>query len=86
MLAGYIAFQMVVFAALRARMKGWKPAGAFSLGVWGWVINLGALAYGIFACVMLSMPSSDMPLSTLDRWIALVTVTSRTAPSRYSSG
>lgn len=79
MLAGYIAFQMVVFAALRARMMGWKPAGAFSLGAWGWVINIGALGYGIFACVMLSMPSSDMSLSTLDRWIALVGVSTVTA-------
>lgn len=72
MLAGYVAFQMVVVAALRARMKGWKPAGAFSLGRWGWVVNLGALAYGIFACVVLSLPSSNSSLGLLDRWIALV--------------
>lgn len=72
MLAGYVAFQMVVVAALRARMKGWKPAGAFSLGRWGWIVNLGALAYGIFACVVLSLPSSNPSLGVLDRWIALV--------------
>lgn len=74
MLAGYIAFQMVVFAALRARAKGWKPAGAFCLGAWGWPVNIAALGYGIFACVMLSTPSSDMSLSLLDRWIAVVGV------------
>jgi amino acid transporter len=72
MLAGYIAFQMVVIAALRARSKGWKPAGAFSLGKWGFLVNIGALGYGVFACVVMAMPSSDMSLSTLDRWIALV--------------
>lgn len=72
MLAGYVAFQMVVLAALRARLKGWKPAGAFSLGRWGCVINLGALAYGVFACVVLSMPSNNPALGLLDRWIALV--------------
>jgi amino acid transporter len=72
MLAGYIAFQMVVIAALRARGKGWKPAGAFSLGKWGLLVNLGALAYGVFSCVVMAMPSNDMSLSTLDRWIALV--------------
>lgn len=72
MLAGYVAFQMVVVAALRARMKGWKPAGAFSLGRWGWIVNLGALAYGIFACVILSLPSSNESLGLLDRWIAIV--------------
>lgn len=72
MLAGYIAFQMVVLAALRARFMGWKPAGAFTLGRWGWVVNIGALAYGIFACVVLATPSGDMSLSLMDRWIALV--------------
>lgn len=72
MLAGYVAFQMVVLAALRARFKGWKPAGAFTLGGWGWLVNLGALAYGVFACVVLATPSSDMSLSLVDRWIALV--------------
>ncbi|MDR5832567.1 APC family permease [Caballeronia sp. LP006] len=72
MLAGYIAFQMVVIAALRARAKGRKPAGSFSLGKWGLAVNVGALIYGIFACVVMAMPSNDMSLSTLDRWIALV--------------
>jgi amino acid transporter len=72
MLAGYVAFQMVVLAALRARLKGWKPAGTFSLGRWGWIINLGALAYGVFACVILSMPSNNPALGFIDRWIALV--------------
>lgn len=74
MLAGYIAFQMVVFAALRARFMGWKPAGSFSLGRWGWAVNIAALAYGIFACIVLSTPSSDLSLSLLDRWIAIVGV------------
>ncbi|WP_206128184.1 amino acid permease [Burkholderia sp. Ac-20379] len=72
MLAGYIAFQMVVLAALRARFKGWKPAGSFSLGGWGWLVNLGALGYGVFACIVLATPSNDMSLSLVDRWIALV--------------
>ena len=31
----YIAFQMIVLAALMARVKGWRPAGAFTLGAWG---------------------------------------------------
>lgn len=31
----YISFQMVVLAALRQRLKGWKPAGEWSLGAWG---------------------------------------------------
>ncbi|MEU6117275.1 APC family permease [Streptomyces sp. NPDC047117] len=47
----YGAFQMVVLAALRARLKGWKPSGEYRLGRWGLVVNAGALVYGIFAIV-----------------------------------
>ncbi len=42
MLAGYVAFQMVVFAALRSRLRGWNPAGSFTLGRAGLVVNIGA--------------------------------------------
>ena len=31
----YIAFQMVVLAALRARLRGWEPSGKYRLGQWG---------------------------------------------------
>ncbi|QKW11149.1 amino acid permease [Streptomyces sp. NA04227] len=47
----YASFQMVVLAALRARLKGWKPSGEFTLGRWGLLVNFGALAYGIFAII-----------------------------------
>ncbi|MFD5074892.1 APC family permease [Streptomyces sp. NPDC058371] len=47
----YASFQMVVLAALRARLKGWKPAGEFTLGRAGVVVNAAALAYGIFAII-----------------------------------
>lgn len=52
----YIAFQMVVFAALAARARGWRPAGAFSLGAWGWPVNVLALAYGIGAIINMAWP------------------------------
>ena len=52
----YLAFQMVVLAALRARLKGWKPSGQFQLGRWGLVVNIAALAYGIGAMVNISWP------------------------------
>ncbi|MEN9740337.1 MAG: hypothetical protein RLZ72_603 [Actinomycetota bacterium] len=52
----YIAFQAVVLAALWQRTKGWKPAGPFNLGGLGIVINIGALAYGIFALYQLIVP------------------------------
>ncbi|MEF3402549.1 APC family permease [Agromyces sp. CCNWLW203] len=54
----YVAFQMVVLASLRQRFKGWRPAGPFSLGSWGVIVNVLALAYGVFAIVLLSLPGS----------------------------
>jgi amino acid transporter len=38
----YLAFQMVVFAALRARLKGWVPSGKYTLGKWGVAVNSGS--------------------------------------------
>lgn len=55
----YVAFQSVVLAALRQRIKGWKPAGPFSLGRAGFIVNIIALAYGIFAMVLLAVPGSS---------------------------
>ncbi|MCV7103994.1 hypothetical protein [Mycobacterium palustre] len=52
----YLGFQMVVFAALRARLKGWKPSGKYRLGRWGIVVNVGALAYGFAAIVNICWP------------------------------
>jgi amino acid transporter len=54
----YIAFQMIVVAALVARSRGWRPAGVFTLGVWGWPVNILALLYGIGAIVNMSWPRS----------------------------
>jgi amino acid transporter len=52
----YVAFQMIVVGALIARAKGWKPSGAFRLGVWAWPVNLAALAYGVLAIVNMVWP------------------------------
>jgi amino acid transporter len=54
----YIAFQMIVLAALIARAKGWKPNGAFRLGAWGWPVNLAAFAYGVSAIINMMWPRS----------------------------
>jgi amino acid transporter len=72
MLAGYFAFQMVVFASLRARTKGWKPGGQWSLGKWGWPVGVGALIYGVLSMIVLARPNGDMSLAFFDRWIALI--------------
>lgn len=52
----YIAFQMVVFAALSARLRGWKPSGPFNLGIWGPPVTVAGLAYGVGAIVNLAWP------------------------------
>jgi amino acid transporter len=66
----YVAFQAVVLAALRQRLKGWKPAGPFNLGKPGLIVNCIALAYGIFAIVLLALPGHTGVF--LDDWIVLV--------------
>jgi len=71
-IAVYVAFQMVVFATLRMRLKGWLPGGPFSLKRWGLPVNVVALLYGIGAVVILSRPSGDTSLAFYDRWIALI--------------
>ena len=71
-LAGYFAFQMVVFAALRARAKGWKPGGTWTLGKWGWPVSIGALIYGVLSMIVLARPNGDASLAFFDRWIALI--------------
>jgi amino acid transporter len=66
----YIAFQAVVLAALRQRLKGWRPAGLWNLGRWGLAVNIVALAYGLFAIILLLQPADTDVF--LDRWITLI--------------
>ena len=54
----YISFQMIVLGALIARTKGWRPAGPFTLGTRGWLVNGLALAYGVSAIVNILWPRS----------------------------
>ena len=62
--------QMVVLAALRQRTKGWKPAGPFSLGRWGVVVNVAALVYGVFAMVLLALPGASG--DAFADWVVLI--------------
>ncbi|KHK98686.1 amino acid permease [Microbacterium mangrovi] len=66
----YVAFQMVVLASLRQRFKGWKPAGPFSLGRAGIIVNIVALAYGLFAMWLLIQPGATGNFFT--DWIVLI--------------
>ena len=67
----YVAFQAVVLAALRQRLKGWRPAGLWNLGSAGIVVNVLALAYGIFAIILLLKPAPGTG-TFLDRWIVAI--------------
>ncbi len=58
----YLGFQMVVLAALRARLKGWKPSGAFQLGKWGVPVNIAALTWGVLGITNMVWPRTpDSP-------------------------
>ena len=41
----YLAFFLTVFGALVARVRGWKPSGAYTLGRWGTAVTIGAALY-----------------------------------------
>jgi hypothetical protein len=43
---------------LIARSKGWRPSGPFTLGAWGWLVNVLGLAYGVSAIVNILWPRS----------------------------
>lgn len=66
----YLAFGSVVLSALRARIKGRKPAGAFSMGNWGWVVIILALCYQLFAAYTLIQPESGV--AWYQAWIVLI--------------
>jgi amino acid transporter len=68
----YLGFQMVVLAALRAHVLGWKPAGPWNMGRWGLAINCLALTYGVAAMVNMCWPRGGPDAPFLDNYIVLV--------------
>jgi amino acid transporter len=68
----YVAFQAVVLAALVARLRGWKPAGAYRLGRWGLPVNILALGYGLAAAINLAWPRAEAGAAWYDQWIVLL--------------
>jgi amino acid transporter len=41
----YLAFLLVIIAALIARLRGWRPEGAFRLGAWGYPVIIAGLVW-----------------------------------------
>ena len=69
----YVAFMMVVFAALRARTRGWTPSGRFSMGRWGLPVNIAALAYQLLAATNMAWPRTP-DAAWYDNYIVLLSV------------
>lgn len=67
----YLGFQMVVLAALRARTRGWRPNGAFTLGAWGMPVNIAALSYGVLAMINLAWPRTP-DVAWYDNYIVIL--------------
>jgi amino acid transporter len=70
----YISFQMVVLGALLARIKGWRPAGPYTLHGWGPTVNVIALLYGVSAIVNILWPRSPTEPWYINYGILVTTV------------
>jgi len=57
----YLAFFLTVLGAFVARLRGWRPGGAFTLGRWGMPITI---AGGIYLALMLADIVWPSPLSS----------------------
>jgi amino acid transporter len=67
----YIAFQSVVLAALRQRLKGWRPGGVWTLGRFGMAVNVIALLYGVTAMILMIIPVPGSE-GFVNRWIVAI--------------
>jgi amino acid transporter len=65
----YVAFLMVTFAALTARLRGWIPSGDYRLGRWGLPVNVLALTYGVAGALNLAWPRADAGTPWYDKWV-----------------
>jgi amino acid transporter len=68
----YIAFQLVVLAALIARSRGWNPSGKFTLGRYGLAVNICALVYGVGGALNLAWPRGGDDVAWSDKWIVVI--------------
>ena len=69
----YLAYIIPVILGWRAREK-WVGMAVWTLGKWGPAVNLVAIVYGLFACVILVMPPNELAGKTLGGVLAGLTV------------
>jgi amino acid transporter len=79
----YVSFQMVVLGALMARARGWRPAGKFNLGRWGWAINAAAFAYGAGAVLNMLWPRAPQAPWYVDYAMLLTVAVTAAAGAVY---
>jgi amino acid transporter len=54
----YLSFQLVVFAAMVARAKGFRPTGSFNLRGWFWPVAIIGFIYGVSMIINLARPTN----------------------------
>ncbi len=70
----YLSFLLTVIGSMVAKARGWKPAGKFRLGRWGWLVSvvaglyLGLMLINVVAPTGLSSPRGYFNLD----WITLL--------------
>ncbi|PWI56780.1 hypothetical protein [Sulfoacidibacillus thermotolerans] len=69
----YLSFQMIVLAAMIARIRGFRPSGSFQLGAWFWPIALLGFLYGVGMIINLSRPMAPSTPWYLDYEVLLAT-------------
>ena len=73
----YLAFLLVVVAALVGHLRGWKPAGAFRLGAWAYPVMIAGIVWLTAMLVNILLPSGiTSPRGALFNydWITLAVV------------
>ena len=73
----YLSFLLVVLAALIARLRGWRPQGAFTLGRWAIPVMVAGVVWLTAMLVNILLPSGiTSPRATLFNydWITLAVV------------
>lgn len=61
----YASYGLPVLLGLIARKQGWPRVGPWTLGRWGAVINVVAVAYVVFMVVLMSLPPNGLAGITL---------------------
>ncbi len=61
----YASYGLPVLLGLLARRRGWPRVGPWTLGRWGAVINVVAVAWIVFMVVLMSLPPNDLAGLTL---------------------